>query len=212
MSSEIPDILRTYFPQLSEPALQEAILTDGTVHTFRAGEMIMDFDSYIKMVPLVVRGSIKVSREDDEGNELFLYYLQPKEACSMSFSCCLANKRSAIRAIAEEETTIIGIPTQKVEGWMSQFSSWKNFVMRAYDERMMDLVKVIDSIAFTNMDERLLKYLNQKSTVTKSKVIQATHQEIAHDLNASREAISRLLKRLEKIGKVKLGRNMIELN
>ncbi len=211
MSSEISDILRTYFPQLSEPALQEEIIANGKLHTFQEGEVIMDFESYIKMVPLVVRGSIKVSREDDEGNELFLYYLQPKEACSMSFSCCLANKRSAIRAVAEEETTIVGIPTQKVESWMSQFASWKNFAMRAYDERMMELVKVIDSIAFTNMDERLLKYLEQKSIVTKSRIIQSTHQEIAHDLHASREAVSRLLKRLEKIGKVKLGRNMIEL-
>ena len=211
MKQDVKALILEHFPHLSEPGLQAAIVEHGKIMDFREGEIIMDFGSYIRMVPLVIEGSIKVIREDEEGHELFLYYLQASEACSMSFSCCMANKQSVIRAVAEEATTIIAIPTQYVEGWMTQYASWKNFVMRTYDERMYELVKVIDSIAFSNMDQRLWEYLEKRAEATHSRNIHATHQEIAYDLNASREAVSRLLKRLEKIGKVELGRNVISL-
>jgi CRP/FNR family transcriptional regulator len=156
-------------------------------------------------------GAIKVSREDEDGHELFLYYLQGGQTCSMSFTCCMMNKKSEIRTIAEENTKMIGIPIRYVDEWMTKYQSWKNFVMQTYDFRMMELVRTIDSIAFHHMDERLLAYLDKKAKATHSKIINATHQEIAYDLNASREAVSRLLKQLENDGRVKLGRNKIEL-
>lgn len=210
-SIDIPQALLQFFPNIVEPALQNEITEYGQIQHFLAGDIIMDYDSYIRSVPLVISGSVKVIREGEDGNELFLYYLQPSEACSMSFSCCMMHKKSVIKAIAEEDTTLIAVPTEKVENWLSKYTSWKNFVMRSYDDRMYQLVKVIDSIAFSNMDERLLEYLEKRAKVTKSYTIQATHQEIAYDLNASREAVSRLLKRLENIGKVQLGRNVIYL-
>jgi CRP/FNR family transcriptional regulator len=210
-SADIQQLLQQYFTNLVEPALQAEITEQGKVLHFSEGEVIMDFGSYIRMVPLVISGSVKVIREDDDGNELFLYYLQPSEACTMSFTCCMMHKRSVIKAVAEEDTSLIAIPPKLVEEWMNKYASWKNFVMRSYDDRMYQLVKVIDSIAFSNMDERLLSYLENRAQVTKSYTIQATHQEIAYDLNASREAVSRLLKRLEKIGRVQLGRNVIYL-
>ena len=210
-SIDVQQALIQFFPDLVEPALQAEIVENGQIRHYAAGEVIMDYDSYIRSVPLVINGSVKVIREGDDGNELFLYYLQPSEACSMSFSCCMMNKKSVIRAIAEEDTILIAIPTQLVENWMSKYTSWKNFVMRSYDDRMYQLVKVIDSIAFSNMDERLLEYLEKRANATKSYTLQVTHQEIAYDLNASREAVSRLLKRLEKVGKVQLGRNVIYL-
>ncbi|GAB5554090.1 MAG: Crp/Fnr family transcriptional regulator [Saprospiraceae bacterium] len=210
-SIDIQQALQQYFPNLVEPALQAEVVEHGQIRHFSAGEIIMDYDSYIRSVPLVISGSVKVIREGEDGNELFLYYLQASEACSMSFSCCMMHKKSVIKAIAEEDTTLIAVPTQKVENWLSKYTSWKNFVMRSYDERMFQLVKVIDSIAFSNMDERLLQYLEKRALAIKSYTIQVTHQEIAYDLNASREAVSRLLKRLEKIGKVQLGRNVIYL-
>jgi CRP/FNR family transcriptional regulator len=129
----------------------------------------------------------------------------------MSFTCCMMNKKSVIKAVAEEKTTFIGIPTRQVDSWLNRFTSWKNFVMRSYDDRMFELVKVIDSIAFSNMDQRLMEYLQKRSKATNTKIINVTHQEIAYDLNASREAVSRLLKRLEKTGAVELGRNVIFL-
>ncbi len=210
-SGDILQILRKYFPQIAEKALQEELAEVGKIMSFPAGETIMDFGSYIKLVPLVIEGSIKVVREDEHGNEIFLYYLEKGQTCSMSFTCCMMNKQSIIRTVAEEDTTLVGIPIKYMDPWMSKYQSWKNFIMLSYDERMTAMLKTIDSIAFQKMDQRLLDYLEKKSAATSSKIINATHQEIALDLNASREAISRLLKQLEKMGAVKLGRNKIEL-
>lgn len=208
---EIRSLLRRHYPQLAERQLQEDIAEVGNIMQFKAGELIMDFGAYVKLIPLIIEGSIKVSREDEDGNELFLYYLQPGETCSMSFTCCLMDKKSEIRTVAEENTTLIGIPTRYMDEWMTRYPSWKNFVMTSYDNRMLELVRTIDSIAFKRMDERLVDYLEKKAEANQSRTLQATHQEIAYDLNASREAVSRLLKQLEKDGVVQLGRNRIDL-
>jgi CRP/FNR family transcriptional regulator len=209
---EILSLIRNQFPMISEPALQEAIAKVSQILEFKAGEVIMDFGQYVRMVPLVVKGSIKVVREDDDSErEIFLYFLSSGDTCSMSFSCCMMNKKSDIRTTAEDDTMIIGIPIKNVDEWMMKYPSWKNFIMSSYDQRMQELVRTIDSIAFNNMDERLLAYLDKKSAALDSKLIQTTHQDIAYDLNASREAVSRLLKALEQKGKIKLGRNKIEL-
>jgi CRP/FNR family transcriptional regulator len=210
-SPEILSLIRQHYPQLAERNLQEDIANEGTIMHFKSGSLIMDFGAYVKIMPLIIKGSIKVSREDEEGNELFLYYLMPGETCSMSFTCCLMDKKSEIRTVAEEDTTLIGIPTRFMDEWMSRYPSWKNFVMTSYDNRMMELVRTIDSIAFKKMDQRLMEYLEQKAEANNNHTLNATHQEIAYDLNASREAVSRLLKQLEKDGVVQLGRNRIEL-
>ncbi|MCI4649566.1 Crp/Fnr family transcriptional regulator, partial [Phaeodactylibacter sp.] len=160
---EILSLIRQHYPQLAERNLQDAIADEGTIMHFKAGSLIMDFGAYVKIMPLIIKGSIKVSREDEEGNELFLYYLKPGETCSMSFTCCLMDKKSEIRTVAEEDTTLIGIPTRFMDEWMSRYPSWKNFVMTSYDNRMLELVRTIDSIAFKKMDERLMDYLEQKA-------------------------------------------------
>lgn len=211
-AEQIRSLLLKNFSEIAERKLQEDIVQVARLMSFRAGELIMDFGSFVRMVPLVVSGSIKVVREDPDGRELLLYYLQPGESCSMSFTCCMMNKKSEIRTVAEEDTEIIAIPVRYMDEWMSKYQSWKNFVMRSYDRRMVELVRTIDDIAFKKMDERLLQYLEKKAEVNRSKEISATHQEIAYDLNASREAVSRLLKQLEKEGRVKLGRNKILVN
>lgn len=210
-SVEILKLLQKHFPQIAEKKLQEEISTVGKVLQFQPGEVIMDYGSYIRLLPLVVEGSVKVMREDDDGHELFLYYLRPGQTCSGAFTCCMMNKQSFIRTIADDEVKLIGIPVKYVDEWMSRYQSWKNFVMLTYDQRMLEMVKTLDSIAFRKMDDRLLDYLKRKSDIAKSSLIQVTHQEIAADLNASREAVSRLLKQLEKNGTVALGRNQIKL-
>ncbi len=207
----ILQLVRTYFPQIAERQLQEDLVAVANIYDFKAGEVIMDYGSYIKMVPLVIKGSIKVSREDEDGNELFLYFLQEGQTCSMSFTCCMMDKKSFIRTVAEDDTTIIGIPIRYVDEWISKYQSWKNFVMLSYDNRMLELVKTLDYIAFKKLDERLIDYLEKKASAINSNVINVTHQEIADDLNASREAISRLLKQLEKMGRVELGRNQVKI-
>jgi len=212
-NQEIFELVHQNFPGLSELTLQKEIAKVGVLKHFREGEVIMNFGSYVKLVPLLVKGSIKVVREDeDDGSrELLLYYLNAGETCSMSFSCCMMDKLSDIRTTAEDDSTVIAIPVKYVDEWMSKYPSWKNFVMRSYDSRMKEMIKTIDNIAFKKMDERLIKYLEERGEAHNSKVIHSTHQEIAADLNASREAISRLLKQMEKKGVVALERNKINL-
>ncbi len=213
MTAETTDILallQKHYPQLAEKELQQEIASVGKLMHFRAGEVIMDYGSYIKLVPLVVEGAIRVTREDpEEGREILLYFLQPGEACSMSFTCCMLNKKSEIRTEAEDDTSLIAIPIRYMDDWMTRYQGWKNFVMSTYDRKIMDLVKVVDSISFKNLDKRMLEYLKKRVAATGNRVISASHQDIATDLNVTREAVSRLLKNLEKEGIVKLGRNQL---
>ncbi len=207
--SELQQLLYRAYPQLGEKALKEEILQLGKLLRFEAGEIMMDYGSYVKFVPLILEGSIKVTREGNDGTEILLYYIKAGESCTMSFTCCMLNKKSEIRTEAEEDTLVLGIPLKYVDEWMNRYQSWKNFVMLSYDNRMLELIRTIDSLVFQKMDERLLKYLQTKAKTKGSPVLEVTHQEIATDLNASREAISRLLKQMEKQGLVQLGRNMI---
>ncbi|MEY4134759.1 MAG: hypothetical protein RL386_1109 [Bacteroidota bacterium] len=211
INDQILQLLKQKYPQIAEKPLQEEIATVGKLMHFKAGQVIMDVGSYIKVAPLTIEGTIKVSREDEEGNELFLYYLRPGQTCTMSFSCCMMQKKSEIRTIAEEEALVIAIPVRYLDEWMTRYQSWKNFVMNAFESRMMELIRTIDDIAFHRMDERLLNYLKKRAEISGSRLILATHQEIAGDLNASREAVSRLLKQLEVKKIIRLGRNRIEI-
>ncbi len=208
--NNIAQILQTQFPQISDRQLREEISEVGQLLHFGAGETLLDYGNYVKMVPLIVKGSIKVSREDEiESKELLLYFLNAGETCSMSFTCCMMDKKSAIRTEAIEPTTIIGIPIKYVDLWMTKYTVWKNFVMRSYDNKMLELVKVIDNIAFRGLDTRMKNFLQSLSESTGSNILSYTHQQIADDLNVSREAVSRLLKKMENLGLVKLSRNQI---
>lgn len=199
------------FINVFEKELQEALEREGSVNEFHEGDFIMDIGNYIKTVPIITKGSIKIIREDDEGHEIFLYYLQKGETCAMSLTCCMQDQPSQIRAIAEEDVELISIPVKFMDEWMMKYPTWKNFVMRTYQNRFEELLNTIDLIAFHNMDERLIDYLREKSNIHKTSELNVTHQEIAFELNSSREAISRLLKKLENQGRVKLHRNRIDL-
>lgn len=162
-------------------------------------------------MPLLVLGAVKVLREDKDGDELLLYFLERGETCAMTLTCCMGQTKSKIRAIAETDTELIMVPIQKMEEWAGKYKTWREFVFESYHNRLMEVLDTIDNIAFHNMDERLLKYLKDKVKVTKSNTIQNTHQEIAYELHTSRVVVSRLLKKLEKIGVVELSRNSINL-
>ncbi|MEM7655601.1 MAG: Crp/Fnr family transcriptional regulator [Bacteroidota bacterium] len=210
-SDQLLSLVKTHFPQLSEVGLQEEMAQVGRLMNFEGGEIIMEYGSYVRMVPLVIRGSIKVMREGEDGGELLLYFLKEGDTCSVSFTCCMTEKRSSIRTVAEADTEIIAIPVEQVNHWMNAYRSWRNFVMLTYDQRIFELVQTVDNIAFKKMDERLLAYLQKRAEVSNSSDVALTHQEIAYDLHASRETVSRLLKKLEEQGIVRLHRSKIEL-
>jgi|APTNR8051073442_1049403.scaffolds.fasta_scaffold01875_5 CRP/FNR family transcriptional regulator len=207
---EIMDLVRRRFPKLNEPGLLEEMAENGSLVDFKSGETLSEYGSYVRYIPLVLEGTLKVMRSSDNG-DLFLYYVQAGEACASSFTCCLTQKKSYIRAVAEDDLLVLTLPTRLVDEWLTRYRSWKDFVMQSYEDRLMELVEAIDNIAFLRMDERLWQYLHDRTQATGEHVINATHQDIADDLHASREAISRLLKQLERQGKIKLGRNRIEI-
>lgn len=211
MNGEILTIVENQFPFLYEKELQEEIAAAGTLKEVAEGELIMDIGNYIKLMPLLIKGSIRVLREDEEANELLMYYLTAGETCAMSLTCCLQDQQSEVRAVAEEDCTLIMIPVRFMDQWMSKYNCWKEFVMSTYQNRFKELLSTIDSIAFMNMDDRLLKYLKDKTESSGSISIKTTHQDIAYELNSSREVISRLLKKLEYKGVVKLSRNKVEV-
>lgn len=196
-------------PHLSDPLLLEEIAKYGQVQLFEAGQTIIEPGQYIKMVPVVLEGSIKVMRTYDQGHELFLYYVESGETCAVSLTCCSAMNPSEVKAVAEEKTRVLAVPARKHEEWTSQFRQWKNFVAQTYQKRFQSMFQAIDDIAFKKMDERLLKYLMVKARQAKSNELSMTHQEIASELGTSREVISRLLKQLENRKLVELGRNIV---
>ena len=203
--------LKLSYGQTFEKALINEILQVGTYKEVPAGFKMMGIGSYVKGMPLLVSGAIKVLREDKDGNELLLYYLEKGETCSMTMTCCMGQTKSEIRAIAETDAKLIMIPIQKMELWTAKYKTWRNFVFESYHNRLNEMIHTLDSIAFDNMDERLLAYLKEKARVNEDKTIHSTHQEIAYDLHSSRVVISRLLKKLENLGRIELHRNYIEI-
>lgn len=199
------------FPQF-EPELIEIIEKNAIQKRFATGDVIMRTGQYIKSTALVLEGQIKIYRENQDGGEFLMYYLGPGQACAVSMICAIQSETSEITAIAEEDTEVLLIPVQLMDDLMNQYKSWYQFVILTYRSRFDELITVIDNIAFHNMDERLEFYLKRYVTNSGKNYIELSHQQIADDLNSSREVISRLLKKMEQRNFVKLHRNMIELN
>jgi len=202
---------QTTFDSTFEPALLQEMQQFGEIKIFKEGEIIMDYGKYIRMMPLVLKGTIKVLRMDENGNEILLYYLSSNESCSMAYSCCVEIKKSEIKAIAEDDVELIAIPQIKLDEWLCKYPSWKNYIMRSFNERFLELLKSIESIAFHKLDERLIAYLKEKQRLSGSSVIKVSHYLIADELATSRVVISRLLKQLENSKKIILYRNEIKL-
>lgn len=210
-TAEVKHLIADSFGFLFEPELLEEIISIGKVHHVAAGELFMDIGQSISHIPLLIEGNVKIMRENAEGHELLIYFLERGDTCAMSLSCCMGNKKSDIRAVAEEDTTLIMIAVEHMDKWLQKYRSWRNFIFDSYQIRLNELMETLDSVAFLRMDERLLKYLNDKVKITGSTILNSTHQDIASDMNTSRVVISRLMKQLEKQGKVKIGRNKLEL-
>ncbi|MCH7414685.1 Crp/Fnr family transcriptional regulator [Belliella sp. R4-6] len=201
--------LKQILPNITDPHLLHALIDQGSIHTFEQGKIITEPGQFVKMVPIVLEGAIKIMRMDEDGKELFLYYLEPGETCALSLTCCSASKPSEIKAVAEENTKILGIPVNIHEQWTDKFKQWKDFVSSTYQSRFQELLVALDAVAFKRMDERLMRYIVTKMKQFKTNELTITHQEIANELGTSREVISRLLKQLEKKKWIELGRNVI---
>ena len=204
------DLLRKSYP-LFEDNLVTEIEEQGEFKTFPANEILMRKGQYIRSTMLVLNGLIKIYREDDDGNEFLMYYLKPGEACALSLVCAAKHEASPIMAKTVTETEVMMVPVDTMSEWMSKFKSWYQFVIETYRSRFDELLVTLDNVAFRSMDERLEFYLKRAKEAQETNLLSISHQEIAQELNTSREVISRLLKKMEQKGLVGLHRNAIEL-
>ena len=202
--------LNQLYPQF-EPALRDDLVNNSEVLHFNEGEQLMRTGQYFKSAMLILEGLVKVYREDEEGNEFFMYHLHPGEACALSLVCATKQETSQIMAKADKDTEVLAIPLQLMDQWMTQHKSWYHFVLETYRSRFEELLLTLDNIAFRAMDERLEFYLKRHRDSQQTNKLSLNHQQIADELNSSREVISRLLKKMEQMGKVSLGRNEIEI-
>ncbi|MNL23737.1 Global nitrogen regulator [compost metagenome] len=211
MSNEnkLQNYLNTLFPDF-EPSLKETLIDNGVLKDFSAGEMLMKTGQNMRSTVLIVEGLVKLYREGEDGNEFFMYYLQPGNACALSMICATRQETSQVMAKAIEPTKVLMVPISLMDTLMKDYKTWYYFVLETYRDRFEELLTVIDNIAFKSMDERLDFYLRRQHLDLNTRKLQITHAEIASDLNSSREVISRLLKKMEQRGEVILHRNHLQ--
>ncbi|WP_341903419.1 Crp/Fnr family transcriptional regulator [Fluviicola taffensis] len=195
----------------SSKGLREKLADIGFAKTFDEGETILNENAYIKAIPIVTKGSIKVMRTDEDGREILLYYIKPGESCIMSFLGGIHQDTSKVKAIAEEDTEILFIPIDKVGLLIKDYPEWLDFIFRLYHKRFEELLEIVNAVAFKKMDERLLNLLQKKSELTGNQTLSVTHEQLANELGTARVVVSRLLKHMEDEGLVQLGRNKVLL-
>lgn len=195
--------------------LEDSLLAEmdakGRILEVKAGETLLQTGQNIRSTMIVLDGLLKLFRENEEGNEFFMYHLHPGEGCALSLICDRATRISSVTARAVTDSVLLVLPLDQTENWMRQYRTWFHFVVGTYRKRYEELLEAIDHIAFQNMDERLEFYLRRHSQALDSKVLELTNTQIAQELNSSREVISRLMKKLSEKGKVRLLKNGIEI-
>jgi CRP/FNR family transcriptional regulator len=194
-----------------ERPLLDEIVDVGKLMNLQEGEILMDYGKRIRFMPLILSGTIKVLKRDENNNEILLYYLGSNESCAMAYACCMEDKLSEIKAVAEDEVELVAIPHEKLDEWLAKYPTWKSYIFSNFKQRFNELLKSIESIAFRKLDERLIAYLKKKSEVAGKNALHLSHNQIAEDLGTSRVVISRLLKQLENDKKILLFRNELKL-
>ncbi|MDX1670744.1 MAG: Crp/Fnr family transcriptional regulator [Balneolaceae bacterium] len=208
---ELKTLAERTFPEWSRTDWFEEIIAKNSLLKVPSGETLLKMNSWDRVVPLVLQGAIKVLRVDDEGRELYLYHITAGESCAMTLKSILTNEKNRVKAVTVEDTTFLAIPEKQVRTWYRSDKKFMNFVFSTFQQRFEELLNTLDQVAFQRVDRRLISLLQERAEATGRDSIRITHQELADELNSSREVVSRLLKQLEKKGMVQLGRNQIEI-
>jgi len=205
----IKEKLNDHYSTIFEANLIDEIASNGILRTIKSNELLIDIGDKMTHVPLIVSGAVKIIREDKNGDEIALYFLEKGDTCAISFVNCIHRSESMFRGVTEKETEGIFVPVEKIDEWLKKYESWRHFIIDSYHMRLIEMVDSIDSLAFMKLDDRLHKYLTDKVKIMNDNILHITHQEIADDINTSRVVVSRLLKVLENEGKIKIRRNRI---
>lgn len=203
--------LSDYYSTIFEKELIDEIVEVGFIDKFKSGETLIDIGENMTHIPLILNGAVKIIRQEKEGDELVLYFLEKGDTCAISFINCINRKESIFRATVENDTEAVFIPVQIIDDWLAKYKTWRYFIIDSYHFRLIEMVESIDGLAFMNMTQRLLKYLSDKAKINQDVDLTITHQEIAKDLNTSRVVVTRLLKELHNDGKVYSTRNKVKV-
>jgi len=201
--------LNDYYSNLFEDELIDEIEKVGRFEKIEKGELLIDIGDDMTHIPLILTGIVKIIRQEKEGEELVLYFLERGDTCAISFVNCINRKKSIFKGVVEQDVEAILLPIEYIDDWLIKYKTWRGFIIDSYHFRLIEMVESIDSLAFMKLEQRMFKYLTDKANVTKENLLDITHQEIATDLNSSRVVVTRLLKQLENEGKIKMGRNRI---
>ena len=203
--------LSDYYSTIFEKELIDEIVEVGFIDKFKSGETLVDIGENMTHIPLILSGAVKIIRQEKEGDELVLYFLEKGDTCAISFINCINRKESIFRATVENDTEAVFIPVEIIDDWLAKYKTWRYFIIDSYHFRLIEMVESIDGLAFMNMTQRLLKYLSDKAKINRDIDLTITHQEIAKDLNTSRVVVTRLLKELHNDGKVYSTRNKVKV-
>lgn len=195
----------------SSPELIENLYQFGIRKSYEAGSVILNENSSIRSLPIVTKGTLRVIRTEDDGREILLYYIKAGESCIMSFLGGLHNETSKVKAEVEEDAEILFLPMDKVGFFIKEYPQWLDYIFRLYHKRFEELLEIVNAVTFKKMDERLLALLYKKQELTGNNILNITHEQLANELGTARVVVSRLLKQLEEMGTVRLGRNKITL-
>ena len=207
---DIKVLVKANFSFLFEKALLDEMSIVAQLKEVKKSDYLIDIGQEMTFMPLIITGAIKVFRTDDDGDDYILYFIEGGDTCAMTLYCCMKGAKSEIKAIAERDSELLLIPAHKLEDWL-HYKSWRAFVFGSYNDRFSEMLEAVDSLAFMNMNDRILKYLKNKVIANKSEFLKITHNTISLELNTSRVVVSRILKKLEIDGNIKLHRNQIEI-
>ncbi len=209
---EIAEIIKSDFPQLaSSPLLVKEIAKYSSIHHFKKDTVILKEDSFVKVIPLVVSGLIKIYKEEENGNEVLLYYIKPGETCIVSVITGEKNEKVNVKGVVEEDVDVILLPKIKLYELRKNFPQWNLFIYNSFNDKFDEVIDMVKVLTFSNKEKRLFDFLIKKANLNETKTVFKSHQEIANELGSSREVISRLLKKLEKDGKVILSLKKIKI-
>ena len=203
--------LSEYYSTIFEKELIDEIVEVGFVEKYKVGETLVDIGENMTHIPLILNGAVKIIRQEKEGEELVLYFLERGDTCAISFINCINRKESMFRATVENDTEAVFVPVEIIDDWLAKYKTWRYFIIDSYHFRLIEMVESIDGLAFKNMTQRLLKFLSDKAKINHDVNLEITHQEIANDLNTSRVVVTRLLKQLHNDNKIYSTRNKIKV-
>lgn len=197
-------------PFFAEPNFRNELQANGQLQTLEKGDVIVREGQFLKFLPIVIEGSIRVF-QTKEDREILLYYVEPGQTCMMSLSACFFNNESPSQAVALEKTTILSIPARFIIPWQKEYACWNEFIIRTFRMRYDELLSSFESVAFNSIEKRILEYLHRAATTQQNKEIDISHQALANELGTTRVVVSRILKQLESEGRLVLHYGTIRL-